>query len=101
MHALKVTTEFACEPPIIICSHAFLTTFFPQASYVLLTTSNDMSNKNQTGRLRARSTKLILAIGNIRTPGTFVAFHKIACNEQEALPRVLRGLGPIDGNQMN
>jgi hypothetical protein len=37
--------------------------------------------------LRARSNELILAIENIRT---FVAFHEIACNEQEMLPRVLR-----------
>jgi hypothetical protein len=43
---------------------------------------SDRSNKLRT---------IFLAIENIRTRGNFVAFHKIACNEQEMLPGVLRG----------
>jgi hypothetical protein len=39
-------------------------------------------------KLRAR----ILAIENIRTQDNVVAFDKIACNEQEKSPRVLRAL---------
>jgi hypothetical protein len=39
-------------------------------------------------KLRAR----ILAIVNIRTRVNVVAFNKIACNEQEKLPRVVRAL---------
>jgi hypothetical protein len=45
---------------------------------------------DRSNKLRARSNELILANENIHTRGKFVAFHKVACNEQEKLPRVLR-----------
>jgi hypothetical protein len=63
--------------------------------HVLLTTSNERYKSNmfdRSNKLRATSNELILVIENIGTRGNFVAFHKIACNEQEKLPRVLRAL---------
>jgi hypothetical protein len=45
---------------------------------------------DRSNKVAHKKHELILAIENIRTLGNVVAFNKIACIEQETLPRVLR-----------